>query len=61
MAELADLLQPLQQIAHCTVYLVPLPGQPVPERRIEDWRAFSRKLPFAGVDVQVLREERGEP
>jgi len=59
MGELADLLAPLGQIAHCTVYLVPLTGQPVPPRRVEDWRAFTRALPFAGVDVQVLREEQG--
>lgn len=58
-AELADLLAPLQDIASCTLYLVPLPGAPVPERRIEDWRAFSRTLLFAGVAVRVLREERG--
>ncbi len=56
MGELADLLALLGQIAHCTVYLVPLPGQSVPQRRIDDWRAFTRTLPFAGVDVQVLHE-----
>lgn len=57
MAELADLLAPLQAVAHCTLYLVPLGGEAVPQRRIDDWHSFSRKLPFAGVDVQVLREE----
>jgi hypothetical protein len=57
MAELADLLAPLQSISHCTVYLLPLPGQPVPERRIEDWRSFSRRLPFAGVATHLLRPD----
>ncbi len=56
MAELADLLQGLAAIRRCTVYLVPLAGKPVPERKLEDWRRFSRSLPFAAVDVSVLEE-----
>ncbi|MFV0477347.1 MAG: DUF2868 domain-containing protein [Parahaliea sp.] len=56
MAELADLLQELAMIPRCTIYLCPLPGRLVPSRKIEDWRGFARKLPFASVDVRLLNK-----
>lgn len=54
MAELADLLDNLRDIPRCTLYLLPLPGKAVPHRKVEDWRAFTRGLPFTGVDVRLL-------
>ncbi|MBN7798074.1 DUF2868 domain-containing protein [Parahaliea mediterranea] len=54
MAELADLLETLRGIPRCTLYLLPLPGKAVPHRKVEDWRAFTRGLPFAAVDVRLL-------
>lgn len=54
VAELADLLMELESIPRCTLYLLPLPGKAVPHRKVEDWRAFARRLPFAGVDVRLL-------
>lgn len=54
VAELADLLEPLADIPHCTVCLVPLPGRAIPHRKVEDWRQFSRALPFHAVDLQLL-------
>ncbi len=57
MAELADLLNGLSAIRYCSVYLLPLAGKPVPERKLQDWRRFTRELPFAAVDVGVLEGE----
>jgi len=54
MAELSDLLSPLQDMGTCILYLRPLPGKTIPHRKIEDWRAFARGLPFERVDVQQL-------
>ena len=54
VAELADLLEPLAGAAHCSVLLAPLPGRPIPHRKVEDWRQFSRTLPFHAVDLQLL-------
>lgn len=58
VAELADLLEPLFDVPHCSLLLVPLPGRPLPQHKIEDWRAFARALPFQGVDVQALKPVR---
>ncbi|HEY7776408.1 MAG TPA: DUF2868 domain-containing protein, partial [Kineobactrum sp.] len=54
MAELQDLLATLASVPRCTVLLVPLPGRATPHRKVEDWRAFARSLPFTSVDVQLL-------
>lgn len=54
VGELADLLALLPASLRCSVCLVPLPGRPVPHRKVEDWRSFARALPFAGVDVRIL-------
>ncbi|MEM8491682.1 MAG: DUF2868 domain-containing protein [Pseudomonadota bacterium] len=54
MADLADLLEPLARIAHCTVYLLPLGTDEVPKQRVDDWQAFARALPFPAVDVYTL-------
>ncbi|WP_290743797.1 DUF2868 domain-containing protein [Haliea sp.] len=54
VAELADLLEPLFGIPQCSVLLVPLPGRPLPHRKVEDWRLFARAMPFQTVDVQLL-------
>jgi hypothetical protein len=54
LAELRDLLEPLAGVPRCTVLLAPLPGRPIPHRKVEDWRSFARSLPFASVDVQLL-------
>ncbi|WP_232059430.1 DUF2868 domain-containing protein [Kineobactrum salinum] len=54
MAELLDALAPLASLDRCTVLLLPLPGKPTPRRKVEDWHAFARRLPFASVDVQLL-------
>lgn len=60
MAELQDLLAVLATVPRCTVLLVPLPGRATPHRKVEDWRAFARSLPFTSVDVQLLnRVENG--
>jgi len=53
-AELADLLGELRGMARCTIYLLPLPGRPVPHRKVEDWRGFTRALHFPVVDVRLL-------
>ncbi len=54
VGELRDLLQAMHSLPRCTLYLVPLPGKPVPHRKVEDWRSFARDLPFPGVDVRLL-------
>tara|TARA_R110001599_G_scaffold325947_2_gene538283 strand:- start:6823 stop:8295 length:1473 start_codon:yes stop_codon:yes gene_type:complete len=54
VAELSDLLEPLSAVSRCSILLVPLPGRPLPHRKVEDWRLFARGLPFEGVDVQLL-------
>ena len=54
LADLRDLLEPLAGVSRCTVLLAPLPGKPIPHRKVEDWRSFVRSLPFASVDVQLL-------
>lgn len=54
MAELLDALTPLAELPGCTVLLLPLADRPTPARKVDDWRAFARQLPFASVDVQLL-------
>ncbi|MFV0277159.1 MAG: DUF2868 domain-containing protein [Parahaliea sp.] len=54
VAELADLLSLLPSHLRCTFCLVPLPRRAVPQRKVEDWRGFSRALPFATAEVRVL-------
>ena len=49
-----DRLEPLSAVSRCSILLVPLPGRPLPHRKVEDWRLFARGLPFEGVDVQLL-------
>jgi hypothetical protein len=39
--------------------LLPLADKPTPQRKVEDWRAFARRLPFASVDVQFLNRVAG--
>lgn len=59
MAELLDALAPLATLPRCTVLLLPLVDKPTPQRKVEDWRAFARRLPFASVDVQLLNRVAG--
>ena len=54
MADLRDFLGELQRVTHCTLCLVPLPGKSVVEHNLQEWRDFSRELPFAVTDTQAL-------
>ena len=54
MADLRDFLGELQSVSHCTLCLVPLPGKSVVEHNLQEWRDFSRELPFAVIDTQAL-------
>ena len=54
MADLRDLLDSLQRVTHCTLYLVPLPHRAVAEQNLQEWRAFTRDLPYAVADLQAL-------
>jgi len=54
MAELRDFLNRLEQVARCTLYLVPLPERTVTDLQLQEWRDFSRELRFDAVDTQSL-------
>ncbi|RLA52248.1 MAG: hypothetical protein DRQ65_07145, partial [Gammaproteobacteria bacterium] len=54
LADLADFLAQFNHVSRCTVYPLALPGRPVTEEKMEDWRNFSRTLPFSVVDVRAL-------
>ncbi|MEH6635304.1 MAG: DUF2868 domain-containing protein [Halioglobus sp.] len=54
MADLLDFLERVVGVTHCTVSLVPLPRRSVAEHNLQEWRDFSRGLPFAVTDTQVL-------
>jgi hypothetical protein len=54
LADLADFLAQFKHVKRCTVYPLALPGRPVAEEKMEDWRNFSRTLQFSVVDVRAL-------
>jgi hypothetical protein len=54
LADLADFLAQFKHVSRCTVYPLSLPGRPVSEEKMEDWRNFSRALQFSVVDVRAL-------
>jgi dihydrodipicolinate synthase/N-acetylneuraminate lyase len=54
LADLADFLAQFKHVKRCTVYPLSLPGRPVAEEKMEDWRNFSRTLQFSVVDVRAL-------
>ncbi len=56
LAELADFLAQFSHVSRCTLYALALPGRPVTEEKLEDWRIFSRTLPFSVVDVLALED-----
>ena len=54
LADLADFLAQFHHVNRCTVYPLALPGRPLAEEKMEDWRNFSRTLSFSVVDVRAL-------
>lgn len=55
MADLADMLDAIDGIAHCTLCLVPLPGREVSEHSLEEWRAFARELTLPQTSAAALQ------
>ncbi len=58
VGEIADVLSTLPHQLQCTLILVPLPGRPVPARKVADWQRFAGELPFPHTAVQVAGEQQ---
>jgi hypothetical protein len=54
MADLKDFLTRLENVAGCTLCLVPLPRKTVTEHNLQEWADFSRELHFDRVQTQSL-------
>ncbi len=59
MADLADVLDDVRNVEHCTLHLVSLPGRELGESTFRDWQAFADQLGFRVNDIVALGEAEG--
>ena len=60
MSGLADFIEELAGIASCVVFLKPLPGKPLDEDVLADWKLFAGRIRNRDVQVKLLTSIHGE-
>jgi len=54
MSDLADFIEEVAAVASCVVFLKPLPGKPLDEDALADWKRFAGKIRNRDVQVKLL-------